>query len=163
MACLWNLRKCIFCIFLLISWQIQAEESVIGKVVKVKDGDTFVLLLPNKTMITIRLAYIDCPEKNQAYYQKAKDFTANMIFGSNIRCTLIKKEKYQRFLAIAYMPDSSQLNEILVRKGYAWDYIAYSAHTRMHELEAKAKAEKLGLWQDTNPIPPWEFRKLKKK
>ena len=29
--------------------------------------------------------------------------------------------------------------------------------------EAKAKADKKGLWADLNPIPPWEFRKLKKK
>ena len=29
--------------------------------------------------------------------------------------------------------------------------------------EAEAKAGKRGLWADPNPVPPWEFRKLKKK
>ena len=29
--------------------------------------------------------------------------------------------------------------------------------------EAAAKDAKKGLWADANPIPPWEFRKMKKK
>lgn len=136
-----------------------AQKEVWGKVVKIKDGDTFVLLFDDKSQVTVRLAYIDCPEKGQAYYQKAKDYTSKMIFGSTIKCTLIKKEKYQRFLGIAYLPDGSQLNEMLVRQGFAWDYKAYSANTRMQLLEQKARDEKLGLWQGEAPQPPWEFRK----
>jgi micrococcal nuclease len=151
----------IFCV--LFAQLIYSNETVFGKVIKVKDGDTFVLLLKNNSQLTIRLAYIDCPEKGQAYYQKAKDFTNQMIAGSTIRCELIKKEKYQRFLAVVFLPDSSQLNELLVRKGWAWDYVEYSKHTRMAQLQKLAEHEKLGLWQMLNPTPPWIFRREKKK
>ncbi|HTF82763.1 MAG TPA: thermonuclease family protein [Cytophagales bacterium] len=139
------------------------SHEVWGRVVKVKDGDTFVVLLDDKTQLTIRLAYIDCPEKGQPYFQKAKDLTAQMVFGSRIRCMLLKKERYQRFLAVAYLPDSTSLNEFLVRKGFAWCYKQYAKHTRMELLESKARADRLGIWQDRSPVPPWEFRKLKHK
>lgn len=150
----------IFCGILLSP--VYAIEHIEGKVIKIKDGDTFVLLLDNKSQLTIRLAYIDCPEKGQAYYQAAKDFTSRMIFGSRVKCEVLKKEKYRRSVAIVYLPDSTQLNEFLVRKGLAWNYKEYSAHTRMHLLEEKARNEKLGLWKENNPIPPWLFRKNKK-
>lgn len=149
-------------IALCLTISVSAQKEVFGKVVKIKDGDTFVLLLADKSRVTIRLAYIDCPEKGQAYYQKAKDYTSKMIFGSEVKCTLLKKEKYQRFLGIVYLPDGSQLNEILVRQGMAWDYKTYSAHTRMYMLEQKAREDKLGLWQDSAPLAPWEFRKKRR-
>lgn len=140
---------------------IYAVELVSGKVIHVKDGDTFVLLLKNNSQITIRLAYIDCPEKGQDYYQKAKDFTKQMIAGSTITCQILKKEKYQRYLAVAFLPDSSQLNELLVRNGLAWDYAQYSKNTRMAYLQKLAQKQKLGIWQLPNPTPPWVYRKIK--
>lgn len=160
---MYSFRKCFFIVLTLcLVASLHAQREVWGKVVKIKDGDTFVLLLADKSEVTVRLAYIDCPEKGQSYYQKAKDYTSTMIFGSNIKCLLLKKEKYQRFLGVAYLPDDSQLNEILVRQGWAWDYKAYSAHTRMQLLEQKAREERLGLWQDAAPQPPWEFRKKRR-
>ena len=32
-----------------------------------------------------------------------------------------------------------------------------------NELEIKARDSKIGLWQDPNPIAPWDWRKSKKK
>ncbi len=146
----------------ILSLPLYAIQHVDGKVIKIKDGDTFVLLLDDKSQLTIRLAYIDCPEKGQPYYQAAKDFTSKMIFGSRVKCEVLKREKYKRSVAIVYLPDSTQLNEFLVRKGLAWDYKEYSVHTRMQLLEIKARKERLGLWQDNNPTAPWAFRKNKK-
>jgi endonuclease YncB( thermonuclease family) len=31
---------------------------------------------------------------------------------------------------------------------------------RYAQAEDKARADKLGLWQDKNPMPPWEWRQL---
>lgn len=51
-----------------------------------------------------------------------------------------------------------------VKSGMAWWYRKY-AHKQSPEdrgryefAEQEAKAKKVGLWQDKNPIPPWEYR-----
>lgn len=31
----------------------------------------------------------------------------------------------------------------------------------LERLEAEAKAAKRGLWVDKDPLPPWEFRRLR--
>lgn len=40
-----------------------------------------------------------------------------------------------------------------------WWYYRYSDDESLGELETQAKANKIGLWQDANPIAPWEYRK----
>lgn len=52
-------------------------------VVRVKDGDTIVVLHDNK-QIDIRLEGIDCPESGQAFGQKAKQATAGLAHGKMV-------------------------------------------------------------------------------
>ncbi len=147
-------------LFFLFAKLCCGQDLQLGKVVKVKDGDTFVIL-QNQKSITIRLAEIDCPEKKQAFGLQAKAFTTSMIAGSVVKYRILKKEKYNRFLAYVYLPDGSVLNEILVRKGLAWQYKKYSKSNHYQLLENKARNEKLGLWKEDHPKAPWEWRKLK--
>ncbi|MBE0576394.1 MAG: thermonuclease family protein [Desulfuromonadales bacterium] len=58
-----------------------------------------------------------------------------------------------------FLPDGSNLNKQIVEAGYAWQYKKYSKDPKYGDLEAEARAEKLGLWQDKEPVPPWEWRK----
>jgi endonuclease YncB( thermonuclease family) len=52
-----------------------------------------------------------------------------------------------------------------IRAGYAWWYHAYakeqSAEDReRYELaEQEAKAKKVGLWRDPDPVPPWQWQR----
>ena len=133
-----------------------------AKVVKIKDGDTYEVLINDKKT-TIRLAEIDCPELNQEFGKEARNFAKKMILGSTIQIQIIKKEKYQRYLGYLIMPDSSILNEIMVRKGYAWCYSKYSRHFKYKQLEEKSKLDKIGIWQTKNPVAPWIWRKNHKK
>ncbi len=63
----------LFIVLICFSFQarIKKTERLDGKIIGVKDGDTYVVLI-DKSSITIRLAHIDCPEKKQAYAQLAK-------------------------------------------------------------------------------------------
>ena len=49
-----------------------------------------------------------------------------------------------------------------VRRGMAWVYRAYSMDPELLRLEANARESKLGLWADPAPVPPWEWRRLKR-
>ncbi|WP_299702131.1 thermonuclease family protein [uncultured Pontibacter sp.] len=130
------------------------------RVVGVKDGDTFELLRGGQT-VTVRLYGIDTPEKNQAYGQRAKQFASDLAFGKNVRLIEHNKDRYGRTVGTIILPDGRNLNEEMVREGYAWHYTAYSKDKNLANLEADARRFKRGLWQDPNPIAPWDFRKQK--
>lgn len=54
--------------------------SFSGKCIGVSDGDTITVLHAGKA-VKIRLYGVDCPEKGQYFWKKAKQFTSEMAFG----------------------------------------------------------------------------------
>lgn len=150
-------------LFIIISFLLfSSEATLIGKVVKVADGDTITILNAKSEQIRIRLSGIDCPEKSQAYGQKAKEFTAKLCAGKQVKVIFQSKDRYGRVLGIVIV-DGINVNKELLRSGYAWHYKYFDKTKEYAELEAKARRKKIGLWQENNPIAPWEFRKIKKK
>lgn len=146
---------------LLISFQIISTYK--GTIVGVSDGDTIKLLTSDFTEIKIRLEGIDCPEKNQAFGQKAKQFTSDLCFGKQVSFQKTGQDRYGRSLGYIILPDGRNLNKEILRAGYAWHYKKYNQSKELSDLETKAKAAKKGLWSDQNAMAPWEFRKLKKR
>jgi len=138
-------------------------QTITGKVIAITDGDTFKLLAPDSTVIRVRLASIDCPERKQPFSKKAKEFVSKAIFNKTVRIDVLKKDRYRRSIANVVYDDSLNLNHELVKNGLAWHYVKYSKDTILQSLENKAKANQLGLWIDKNAIAPWEWRSNKKK
>ncbi len=129
------------------------------KVVGIKDGDTFVLLMDGKEQV-VRFAHIDCPEKKQPFGTKAKQFVSDLCFGEYV--TLIHNKKFdrnKRLIAEVLRKDGTNLNKMLVLNGLAWHYKEYSKSTEYQELELVAKQNKVGLWIDNEPVAPWQWRK----
>jgi micrococcal nuclease len=46
-----------------------------------------------------------------------------------------------------------------VSAGLAWHYTEYSKDPALDALERAARAARRGLWTQTNPAPPWVFRR----
>ncbi|MBI4684895.1 MAG: thermonuclease family protein [Nitrospirae bacterium] len=49
----------------------------------------------------------------------------------------------------------------MVKRGFAWAYRQYLKRPYASEFidaESEARTNKRGLWQQTNPQPPWEYR-----
>ncbi len=135
----------------------QSTISFTAKVVAVKDGDTIEVLYQGKTQ-TIRLLDIDCPERRQDFGEKAKQFTANLCFGKLVSVIPADKpDRYQRMLATVFV-GKLNLNEELVRAGFAWHFKKYSNNQIFATLENRARQKEIGLWIDKRPIPPWDFR-----
>ncbi|MDR4483842.1 MAG: thermonuclease family protein [Nitrospirales bacterium] len=130
-----------------------------AKVIHIADGDTITVLNNSNRQIKIRLNGIDCPEKAQAYGNKAKEFTKGLAAGQIVTVQGHDQDKYGRTIGDVILEDGRNLNQELVKAGYAWWYRKYApGNMLLEKLEADAKAAKLGLWKDSNPIPPWEFR-----
>ncbi|MDD2942128.1 MAG: thermonuclease family protein [bacterium] len=107
----------------------------------------------------IRLFGIDCPEKNQAFGERAKKETSNLVFGKTVQVTSFSKDKYGRTIGEVLFENTQSLNKLLVSNGYCWWYEKYAPkNAELNHLQQQARAKKLGLWHDKNPIPPWEFR-----
>ncbi len=136
------------------------QNSITGKVVKISDGDTFSLIFDNGFNVRVRLNDIDCPEKKQAYSKKATTELSNLIFNKIVQVNYDKKDGFGRVLGDVFIGDLN-VNREMLRKGLAWHYKKYSDNEDLAQLENKARRNKFGLWQDPNPVPPWEFRKRK--
>lgn len=133
-------------------------ESFAGTVVGITDGDTIRVLRDGKE-VKIRLNGIDAPESSQAFGQRAKQICSELAFGKIVDVRVIGKDRYDRLVADIILPGSTSLNKELVALGMAWHYKAYSRDSTLASLESQAKSAKAGLWSDTNPVPPWDFRK----
>ncbi len=137
-----------------------------GEVVGITDGDT-ITVLNSKTLkdVKIRLYGIDTPEKGQAFGKKAKQFTSNMVFGKMVEVGAINVDHYGRTVSLVYVEGKGVCDE-LIRAGLAWVYYLYCnlpICAEWKNLEAEAKEAKRGIWSDPNAIPPWEFRRKRRK
>jgi len=133
-----------------------------GKVIKVLDGDT-VTVLRGKESVKIRLWGIDTPERKQAFGTKAKKFTSKLVFGKIV--TVEEKDigRYGRVVGVVKLSDGTNLNQELVKNGFAWWYRQFAKKDKtLPKLEEEARKARRGLWSQKNPIPPWKFRRLKK-
>ena len=128
-----------------------------GPVVTVLDGDT-IDVLHNRHAERIRLNGIDCPEKGQAFGEKAKQFTSTLIQGKDVMIHVLSKDRHGRTVADVVLPDGTNVSQELLRAGLAWWYRHYSKDVSLGALEEEARQAKRGLWADPNPIPPWEIR-----
>lgn len=145
---------------LLLPFFCQAQQA--GKVVAVYDGDTITILdTSNNSQIKVRLRSIDCPEKRggQAFGERAKQFTSEHCFGKYVQLVDTDKDRYGRTLATVILPSGDTLNNLILAAGMAWHYKKYDQSARLAELENTARALKLGLWKDSDPTPPWLYRK----
>ncbi len=133
-----------------------------GSVVRVLDGDTLEVRHAGVTA-RIRLQGIDCPEKRQAFGQRAKQAASGLVFGQRVTITAHGRDRYGRTVGTVILPDGTPLNDELVRQGWCWWYRKYAPENAVLErLETEARTAKRGVWTDPHPIPPWEWRKQRK-
>ena len=145
-------------IFLLLGTPLEAADYS-GRVVGVIDGDTIEVLNGHHAE-RIRLSGIDCPEKGQAFGQRAKQAASALVFGKKVTIQTHGHDKYKRTLADVILPDGTNVNQELVKQGWCWWYRKYApGDTVLEGLEHEAREARKGLWVDPQPIPPWEWRK----
>ena len=73
-------------------------EYLVGRVVRVADGDTVTILDANNTQHRIRLAQIDAPETKQAYSKVSKDALSELIVTKEVTVKVDVIDRYKRVL-----------------------------------------------------------------
>ena len=152
-----NINKLLLPLLLLFTLSAHAE-TLEGKVIMIADGDTLTILTSSSQQIKVRLAGIDTPERKQPFGNRAKQTLANLAFQKQAFVEVETKDRYGRTVGVVFV-DGQNVNAELVRLGIAWVYRKYNKDMALYELESRAKKERLGLWLEENPIPPWEWRR----
>ncbi len=156
------MRKCLQIVFYILLFCTYANSlELVGKVIKVSDGDTVTILTEDKVSHKIRLNDIDAPEKKQPFGNKSRDNLASYIAGEIITVKYKSKDKYGRILGTIYF-ENLDINLQQIKNGYAWVYKQYSKNQTYYQEEQKAKDLKKGLWIAKEPLAPWEYRKKRK-
>jgi endonuclease YncB( thermonuclease family) len=134
-----------------------------GRVVAVFDGDTIEVLVDGAPR-RIRLADIDTPERGQPWADRAKRALAERVHGREVRINAVAIDRYGRTVGEVYAGDVCVGCE-LVREGHAWVYRGRARDPVLLELEAEARAARRGLWAlpEAQRIPPWEWRRARRK
>lgn len=146
---------------------LASGESIEGRIVGVSDGDTVTLLDAKKTQWKIRLLGIDAPEKKMPYGQRSKQSLSDMVYNKQVTVEYSKRDKYGRTVGKIRV-DGLDANLEQVKAGMAWHYKKYQREQSSEDraayvlAEEQARSVMKGLWSDTAPIPPWDWRKAQK-
>lgn len=141
--------------------------EISGRVVRVEDGDTITVLDSNKTQHKVRLAGIDAPEKTQAFGQRSRNSLEELVAGRSVIVETYKKDRYGRHIG-KILVSGRDMNIEQIRRGMAWFYRHYEGELTPNDrqsydrAEAEAKNLRKGLWTDSDPVPPWEYRLQKR-
>ncbi|ECD1430980.1 micrococcal nuclease [Salmonella enterica subsp. enterica serovar Bareilly] len=143
-------------LYILFSGSLCAAE-IQGNVIRVIDGDTIEVLQDNKP-VRIRLANIDAPEKKQAYGRWSTNQLKSLIAAQPVTVTYTQSDRYGRIIGRVFMTNGIEANRFMVKSGAAWVYERYNTDDELPVLQLEAQKMKRGLWADSQPLPPWEWR-----
>ena len=147
-----NLKIVFLVSLILFPWPIiVSATTTTAKVVRVLDGDT-IEVLDSQHPERIRLSGIDCPEKAQAFGQKAKHAASALAFGKYVTVQTHGHDKYKRIIKEVILPNGMNLNQELVKQGWCRQYQNYASRdTVLAGLAHEARMARLGLWARTLP------------
>jgi endonuclease YncB( thermonuclease family) len=137
--------------------------TVTGLCIAVPDGDTIVVRDARRRRIEVRLQGIDAPEKGQRFGSLARRNLTSLVYRKQVEVDWTKQDKYGRFVGRVYVGDID-VNLSQADAGMAWVYREFldelSVRDRKLFMDAEraAREEGRGLWRETKPTPPWEWR-----
>lgn len=146
-------------LIILFSGSLCAAE-IQGKVIRVLDGDT-IEALQDKKPVRIRLANIDAPEKKQAFGRWSTNQLKGLVAAQSVTVTFTQTDRYGRIIGRVFTANGTEASRFMVQSGAAWVYERYNTDNALPALQREAQTQKRGLWADSQPVPPWEWRHKK--
>ena len=131
--------------------------ELVGHVSDVVDGDSFELRVKDM-VLQVRLFGIDTPEFNQSHGDAASQALHDKISRQRVTVSVEDIDAYSRYVGTVYLQDEN-INVSMVAEGHAWWYERYArGYDELEDAQREARAAGLGLWAESNPVPPWDWR-----
>ena len=147
---------------LLLATVTVGADPLDGRVYRVVDGDTLMVVDGSHRQREIRLLGIDAPWVTQACGQNARTalsaLAANQALSAECR-----KFGAQNVCRVRIGGKDVALE--LVRAGMAWWNPQHASlqteqeRADYQQAEFNAKIRRFGLWNSKNPVPPWQWRR----
>jgi endonuclease YncB( thermonuclease family) len=148
---------------LMLLTPLSTADTLNGRVVAVADGDTLSLLV-GRQQYTIRIAGIDAPERHQVWGDRSKTNLSRLSMNQMAVAECARAEQQgQKICKLTVKAVDIGLEQI--QAGMAWWYwelareLKPEVQSAYQGAELMAKLRRQGLWRETNPVPPWEFKR----
>lgn len=150
-----------------------AAETIVCRVVGISDGDTLTCLTAEKAQERIRLRGIDAPERKQPFGARSKQALSDLTFGKTATVYWTQRDRWGRIIGAIWVEPADCIGcgptldagRAQIASGMAWWFKRYAKQQPLEERlsyefeEKEARARRIGLWLDPQPIPPWDWRK----
>ncbi len=147
-----------------------------ARVVHVADGDSFEARLSDGRRSGVRIGGIDAPESRQPWADRSRRHLRELIEAQPIWLDVGKTDRYGRIVAQVFVASpqdpghaSVDVGHAQIASGLAWYYRRYGDElpatwrSRYDAAERDAQRRRIGLWQEDDPMPPWEWRQQKRR
>jgi endonuclease YncB( thermonuclease family) len=125
---------------------------------RITDGDTVRGYLESGNEVRVRLTGIDAPEDDQPYGDQATAALAEMIGNGDLQMLVTDVDRYGRIVALLFK-SGKNLNLAMIERGCAWHYEKYYPSAEFARVEREARINRAGLWRQSDPIAPWDWRR----
>lgn len=138
-------------------------ESHIGTITRVIDGDTVVAQVGDQEF-RIRIFGVDAPELEnpdrgaQVHAQEATDFLKEWIEGKQVQIHGREWDDFDRLVADITI-EGQNVARSLIERGLGWWNRRFAPGSQdLQRAEESARSRREGIFQDSDPIAPWNFK-----
>ena len=156
-------RYFLLSLFVFVSCSTVSAASLYGKVIEVNSGDVITIFNLNRP-VRVKLLGVDAPEANQAFGDVAKKHLSDLVFDKGVLVNYSGIAADQSLTGRVLLNDAD-IGAQMIRDGAAWvdlnnvDRLSATDREVYQQSEQAARSEHRGLWQQANPVAPWEFVK----
>lgn len=136
-----------------------APASFDATVVSVPSGDLLTVSTGGQEK-QVRLYGVDCPDEGQPHADEAVAFVKRCTAGKTLTVTPLANDNQGVMVVTVAVPETGMLHERLIEQGLGWwDMENTPTDTALRRLNAKALLGHVGLWTESIPLAPWDYRK----
>ncbi len=146
----------------------------LATVTRVADGDTMTVRNLDGATHKIRMHAVDAPELNQAGGEQSRRWLTEQVLNKNVKIIVNNTDRYKRQVAKVVLPlkgcqqrlcdGETDINLKAIEAGHAWWYREFARSQSSEDrvlyegAEDQARKARKGLWQQTAPLAPWQWR-----